>query len=145
MFKWFKVKKIISDAKKLIPYEVRMDDYKDEYLALYEKFLFKIEEALRINPKSLEALQEKFFALRTINKFDDCIFTGKKLLERLPKDGFDTVHARSIIGDCYYLLKDFENAKRFYQSTIAIKPYRDYGVEVEIQKAVKEKLDELNA
>ncbi len=144
----FKIKSIIKNANAQIPKEIwksiREEGFKKEYLPYFNKYLEKIEEALRIDPKSKKVLEDKFYVIAECDKYKECIDLGEFIIENFQNNKFLIFQAYLILGKCFYKINDNAKAKNYLEKVIDYPISRENGVEYRLQEEARSLIEKIN-
>ncbi|WP_312698809.1 tetratricopeptide repeat protein [Sedimentibacter sp.] len=91
------------------------------YSGYYMESIKYFDEAIRIDADDKQAYINKLYSLYYGKRFSRCIEFGKIASEKF-KDNYDILF---YIGDSYYNLSDFEEALKWYESALNVRPDND--------------------
>ena len=154
MIKYFKIERILRKAWKEIPKDIRNNlrniDFKDEYISYINTYLNRIEDALKVNPKSLKVLEEKLTWLFACKRYKECINTGNYMLDhcvvqgKVFSDFYSVISINKTIGECYYKLNDNINARKHLEIALSTEKFKEYASLEIIQEEAKNLLNKIN-
>jgi len=106
-----------DDLKQKFPMEFK-EGYDGEYNQYAEKYLLKLDESLKVYPKSSRSLYHKMIITMKLEKYVKCIEVCQKLIPVIPKDRWEFNFIHFNLGKCYYRLNQIEKVPEHFQIII---------------------------